>query len=79
VFVDDLHLANDAMLNLIEGVVGCMVGVPLMVIVGGRLGLLQRRPEWGGGKPYATTLTLDVVSRPGAMRLYSTATATAVG
>ncbi|MFI9818286.1 BTAD domain-containing putative transcriptional regulator [Saccharothrix variisporea] len=65
VFIDDLHLANDGLLNFIEGLAGCMEGVPLMVVVGGRLGLLQRRPDWGGGKSHATTLTLDVVSRPG--------------
>ncbi|HSP65692.1 MAG TPA: adenylate/guanylate cyclase domain-containing protein [Candidatus Deferrimicrobium sp.] len=55
---DDLHWANDVLLDFIEHLVEWADGVPLLVICATRPELLARRPGWGGGKRNATTLSL---------------------
>ncbi|GGP64930.1 BTAD domain-containing putative transcriptional regulator [Saccharothrix coeruleofusca] len=55
----DLHLAGDDLLDAVE----CLVDTteqtaPLMVVVSARLSLLDRRPDWGGGKRHAASITL---------------------
>ncbi|WP_198287072.1 BTAD domain-containing putative transcriptional regulator [Frankia sp. QA3] len=70
VFIDELHLADDNLLNFVEGLPGALDTVPLMVVVtAGRPELLQRRPDWGGGEPHSTTLTLDVEPTAGCLQL----------
>nr|QCF28938.1 SARP family transcriptional regulator [Streptomyces sp.] len=59
--VDDLHGADDAVLNFVAGLAD-FSGVPLLVVATARPELLQLRPEWGGGKRHVTTLTLDPLS-----------------
>jgi DNA-binding SARP family transcriptional activator len=56
--LDDVHRAHDDVLDFVESLADLPVAVPLFVIVAGRPELLQRRPEWAGGKRRTTTLTL---------------------
>lgn len=44
--IEDLHWANDALLDFVEHVVGWSTAVPLLVVCTGRPELLERRPGW---------------------------------
>jgi len=55
---EDLHWADDAMLDFVDHLVEWARGVPLLVVATARPELLERRPGWGGGKPNAATLSL---------------------
>ncbi|TYR66409.1 AAA family ATPase [Streptomyces parvus] len=59
VVLEDLHLADDALLDFVGDLTDDVGSVPLLVIATSRPELLQTRPLWGGGKRNATTLTLD--------------------
>jgi class 3 adenylate cyclase len=56
---EDLHWADDPLLDFVEYLVDWASHVPLLVIGTARPELLGRRPGWGGGKPNSTTLTLS--------------------
>ena len=56
--VEDIHWADEGMLDLIEYLARWARGPALMVCMA-RDELLDRRPGWGGGRLNATTLTLD--------------------
>lgn len=56
---ENVHLAQPALLELIEGVVAGGQRLPLLVVCVGRDDLLEVRPEWGGGGADAVTLRLD--------------------
>jgi class 3 adenylate cyclase/tetratricopeptide (TPR) repeat protein len=58
VVFEDLHWADDGLLDFVEQLVDWATGVPLLVVCTSRPELLDRRPGWGGGKPNATTLSL---------------------
>ena len=47
---EDLHWADDALLDFVDHLVDWAVGVPLLVVCTARPELLERRPGWGGGK-----------------------------
>jgi class 3 adenylate cyclase/tetratricopeptide (TPR) repeat protein len=55
---EDLHWADDALLDFVDHLVEWARGVPLLVLATARPELLERRPGWGGGKPNAITLSL---------------------
>jgi class 3 adenylate cyclase/DNA-binding SARP family transcriptional activator len=55
---EDLHWADDGLLDFIDLLVEHAVPVPLLLVCTARPEFLQRRPGWAGGKPNATTLTL---------------------
>ena len=55
---EDLHWADDGLLDFIDGLVDWVDGVPLLVVCTARPELLERRPGWGGGKRNATTVSL---------------------
>jgi len=55
---EDLHWADDGVLDLIENVSATIEGVPLFIVSLARPELLERRPRWGGGGRDATTLDL---------------------
>lgn len=57
--VDDLHRASDVTLDFVEELADSFGHAPVLAIVAARSELLRRRPVWRGGKPNATTLTLD--------------------
>jgi predicted ATPase len=56
--VEDIHWADEGMLDLIEYLTRWTRGGVLLVCLA-RDELLDRRPGWGGGRLSATTLTLD--------------------
>jgi len=45
--IEDLHWADDGLLDFLEGLLGAASGVPLLLIVTARPQFLDRRPEWG--------------------------------
>ncbi|MFL5869666.1 MAG: ATP-binding protein [Solirubrobacterales bacterium] len=59
---DDIHWADDALLDFVDHLVDWAADVPLLVVATARPELLERRPGWGGGKPNATTLSLSPLS-----------------
>jgi class 3 adenylate cyclase len=59
---DDLHWADESLLDFIDHLVDWATGVPLLVVCTARPELLSRRPGWGGGKPNATTISLSPLS-----------------
>jgi tetratricopeptide (TPR) repeat protein len=60
VFVlDDVHWAEPTLLDVIEHLADWTVDAPVLLLCVARQELLEARPGWGGGKSYATTLTLE--------------------
>jgi DNA-binding SARP family transcriptional activator len=55
---EDLHWADDALLDFVDELVDHLSDVPLLVIATARPELLERRPGWAGGKPGALTILL---------------------
>ena len=68
---EDLHWADDGLLDFIDHLVEWAVGVPIFVICTARPELLARRPGWGGGKPNALTLSLSPLDDEQTARLLS--------
>jgi class 3 adenylate cyclase/tetratricopeptide (TPR) repeat protein len=56
---EDLHFADDGLLDFVDYLVEWASGVPLLVVGTARPELLTRRPAWAGGKPNSTILTLS--------------------
>jgi DNA-binding SARP family transcriptional activator len=56
--VEDLHWADDQLLDFVEHLVDWVSDLPLLVLCTARPELLDRRPRWGGGKANATTISL---------------------
>jgi class 3 adenylate cyclase/tetratricopeptide (TPR) repeat protein len=56
--LEDLHWADDGLLDFVDNLVDWVDGVPLLVLCTARPELLERRPAWGGGKRNATTVSL---------------------
>ena len=68
---EDLHWADDGLLDFVDHLVDWATGVPLLVLASARLELLDRRPNWGGGKLNATTLALSPLDDADAARVIS--------
>jgi predicted ATPase/class 3 adenylate cyclase len=66
---EDLHWADDDLLDFVDHLVDWGSGVPLLVVCTARPELLERRPGWGGGKPNATTLSISPLSDDDTARL----------
>ena len=66
---EDLHWADDSLLEFIDHLVDWAAGVPLLVVCTARPELLARRPGWGGGKPNAATISLSPLSDDDTARL----------
>jgi tetratricopeptide (TPR) repeat protein len=66
---EDLHWANDALLDFVDTLPDRVTGVPLVVLCSARPELLERRPGWGGGKRNATTVSLAPLSDEDTARL----------
>jgi tetratricopeptide (TPR) repeat protein len=60
--LEDLHWADDSMLDFVDQLVEWVTDVPLLVVGTARPELLVRRPAWGGGKLNATTVALSPLS-----------------
>jgi len=56
---DDLHWAEETLLDLVEHVADLSRDAPLLLLCMARPELLERRPSWGGGKWNATTVLLE--------------------
>jgi class 3 adenylate cyclase len=56
--VEDIHWADESLLDFLDELVDWVSDVPLLVVATARPELLDRRPDWGGGKLNATTLAL---------------------
>jgi class 3 adenylate cyclase/tetratricopeptide (TPR) repeat protein len=59
---EDLHWADDSLLDFIDHLVDWAGGVPMLVVSTARPELLTRRPSWGGGKPNSATISLSPLS-----------------
>jgi len=57
--LDDLHWAEETLLDLVEHVAEMSRDAPLLLLCMARPELLDRRPSWGGGKWNATTVLLE--------------------
>jgi AAA ATPase domain len=66
---EDLHWADDALLDFVDQLVERASGVPLLVLGTARPELLQRRSGWGGGKPNALAISLSPLSDEETARL----------
>jgi predicted ATPase/class 3 adenylate cyclase len=69
---EDLHWADDGLLDFVDGLVEWVTHVPLLVVATARPELLERRPNWSGGKANATTLSLSALSEEETERLVNT-------
>ncbi|HEY7004785.1 MAG TPA: AAA family ATPase [Gaiellaceae bacterium] len=59
---EDLHWADDDLLDFVDYMADWTSGVPLVLVCTARPDLLDRRPDWGGGKRNATTISLEPLS-----------------
>ena len=62
VVLDDLQWAQPLMLDLVEHIADWSQNAPILLIAMARPELLEVRPAWGGGKRFATMITLDPLS-----------------
>jgi len=60
--IDDIHWADDALLDLIAYVAARASNVPLLFICTARPELLERRPDWGGGRRNYATIGLEALT-----------------
>ncbi len=69
VVFDDLHWAEETLLDLVEHVADLSRGAPILLLCMARPELLERRPSWGGGKWNATSVLLEPLDAAEAERL----------
>jgi class 3 adenylate cyclase len=77
VLLEDLHWAEDPLLELLERT-GREVQGPLLIVGTARPELLDGRPTWGGGRRNASLLWLQPLSKDEAGRLFDDALAEAL-
>jgi class 3 adenylate cyclase/tetratricopeptide (TPR) repeat protein len=68
---EDLHWADDDLLDFVDELVDWVEGVPLLVLCTARPELLDRRADWGGGKRNALTISLRPLAAEDTARLIS--------
>jgi predicted ATPase/class 3 adenylate cyclase len=66
---EDVHWADDALLDFVDYLLEWARGVPLLVLCTARPELLSRRPGWSGGKVNASTTLLSPLSEEETARL----------
>lgn len=59
---EDMHWADEGLLDFIDHLLDWATGVPLFVIATARPELLERRPMWAGGKLNVSTIALTPLS-----------------
>ncbi|HYL26164.1 MAG TPA: adenylate/guanylate cyclase domain-containing protein [Burkholderiales bacterium] len=69
VIFEDLHWASDTLLDLVEHVTLSRTAAPLVMITLARPDLLDRRPNWGGGRRNFTSLALEPFTQAETLRL----------
>jgi class 3 adenylate cyclase/tetratricopeptide (TPR) repeat protein len=57
--LEDIHWADEALLDLIEFVASRAQGAPLLILTQARPQLLEKRPTWGQRVPAFTTVALE--------------------
>jgi class 3 adenylate cyclase/tetratricopeptide (TPR) repeat protein len=77
VLIEDIHWAEDPLLDLLERT-GREVQGPLLIVGTARPELLDSRPTWGGGRRNASLLWLQPLSEDEAGRLFDDALAEVV-
>ena len=68
---EDLHWADDGLLDFLDYLIDWTRDVPLLVLCTARPELVTRRPDWGGGKLNAATISLAPLSDKETARLLS--------
>jgi class 3 adenylate cyclase/tetratricopeptide (TPR) repeat protein len=66
---EDLHWADDGLLDFVDHLAEWAAGVPMLIVGTARPELLDRRPDWGGGKRNAATISISALSREETSRL----------
>ena len=66
---EDLHWADDGLLDFIDHLVDWAADSALLVVCTTRPELLERRPDWGGGKRNAATISLSPLGEEDSARL----------
>ena len=66
---EDLHWADDALLDFVDYLVDWARGVPLLVLCTARPELLARRSGWGGGRVNSSSILLSPLSGEETVRL----------
>ena len=66
---EDLHWADDTLLDFVDHLADWVSGVPMLIVATARPELLDRRPDWGGGKRNATTLSIGALTETETARL----------
>lgn len=61
-YFENLHWASESLLDLVEHIASSRVQASLLVAVLSRSELLDRRPNWGGGRQNFTSLALQPLS-----------------
>lgn len=59
---DDVHWGEPTFLDLIEHIADWTRDAPILLIAMARAELLEKRPTWGGGKRWVTTMSLEPLS-----------------
>ena len=67
--LEDLHWADDILLEFVDQLVDWATNVPLLVLATARPDLLERRPGWGGGKRNAITMSLSPLNHDASAEL----------
>lgn len=67
--LEDVHWADDSLLDLVEYVASKVSDVPLLVLTTARPELVDRRPSWGSGFANLLTIRLGPLSGEAAERL----------
>src|SRR5205085_7164164 len=68
---EDLHWADDGLLDFVDHLAEWLSGMPVLIVGTARPELLDRRPEWGGGKLNAATLALAPLADSEAAQIIS--------
>ena len=66
---DDLHWADDGLLDFVDYLLDWVTDLPVLVLCTARQELLERRPNWAGGKLNAATISLGPLSDEDTSRL----------
>ena len=72
VVLDDIHWGEEAFLDLVDHVADLSRNAPILLFCMARPELLDRRPNWGGGKLNATTVLLEPLAAGEADALVAT-------
>jgi len=69
VLFEDLHWADEALLEFLDHLLDWSLGVPMLVLCTARPELYELHGSWGGGKRNSTTVSLSPLARDDTARL----------